>query len=497
MENPPIASRSIVAGTATSNAVSPFSVLSKTDSEGRPWLTSFAVIGDFGNVAERKSNLATERVPTNYVGEAIRQMGPDFIIALGDDNYSEGKQEWKDFNVGKNYSPYIYPYHLMNTNKNDAGARDIASSTYLASQVPHKSWNRFFPAPGNHDVGMSGGKGSMESSGRRDWSYDAYYKDSLDLSRRQGALIPIAAAYVKPGDKLYFDYSYRTPLIHPGTWFNKPEGAMDPSEYDYIVKPINSNGDPLKDLANIFMIDRNNAAYKSKNTGYAGWIKSNPSATMDPQSEFIMAEAKRRQKEVSWQIFASHYQTYSSESNMASMQLPFFKSGFNLALGAHVHNYERIKAADSAGVQGDFIVNGVGGYNTSYSGNDLVDEVFAPIGTVSGYQAGSTGKWGYGWIDMNKDELMYRQFTVEFTPVKNPWPIGIAVDSYTGKEPITGVKITEVDRLVLKKKPSSQLSFDGGPFLSSTEAPLSAVSTSNNFNLHPLVQPGPLVATRV
>ena len=53
---------------------------------------------------------------------------------------------------------------------------------------------------------------------------------------------------------------------------------------------------------------------------------------------------------------------------------------------------------------------------------------------------------------------MYRQFNVEFTQVKNSSTldkiIGVAVEGYTGKEPISEVKITEVDRLVLRKKPS-------------------------------------------
>ena len=492
MDNPSTTSP-IPASQPNPKASDPATVTSKTDSKGNAWLTSFAVIGDFGNVGAKKNNLYTENDPVNYVGEAIRKMAPDFIISLGDDNYVEGKREWKDFNVGKNFAPYIQPYKMLNANKNNPDAQAIASPSYLASQVPRKTWNRFFTAPGNHELGMSGGKGSFEASGRRDWSHDAYYKPSMELSKQQGSVIPIAGSYVKPGDGLYYDYAYGTSW-NPTTAFKTKEGAMDPSYFDYIVKPVNKNGKVLSDLANIYMVDRNIAAYPTKNTAYLAWKKKNPNATLDPQAQHLMDEGKRRDKDVPWQIFASHYQTDSSEAKQDGMQLPFFKNGFDLVMGAHVHNYERIHSADSAGVKGDYIVNGVGGYNTSYSGNDQLDELFAPIGKVAGYKAGSTGKWGFGWVDMNQDELMYRQFTVDFTAIKNPWPIGIAVKSYTGKEPISSVKITEVDRLVLKKNaspttPSTSLQAIGEKTL------VAAASHRPNANTMPAwIEPSPLAA---
>ena len=439
----------------------PKAVRSSADSQGSPWLTTFAVIGDFGNVSEKKNNLSSERVAANYVGEAIRQIGPDFIISAGDDNYMEGKREWKDFNVGKNYAPYIDPYTVSKANRGNSDALAFASDAYLASQVPRKPWNRFFTAPGNHEVGMSGGVGFMEASGRRDWSHDNYYKAALESSRVKGSVIPLAASYVKPGDLLYYDYSYGTDWM-PATWGKAKEGAMAPEFYDYLVRPVDATGKVLDSLANIYMVDRNNTAYGSKNSAYAAWKKKNPAALLDPQADFLMKEAKKRDGDVAWQIFTSHYQTFSSGSNLATMDLPFFANGIDLVIGSHVHNYERLRAADSAGVQGDYIVNGVGGYNMAYyfSGKDWgASELSSPVGTAPGFQAGSSGKWGFGLVEMNQSELMYRQFNVEFTPVKNnnilQNIIGFAVDAYTGQEPISEVKVTEIDRLVLRKKDPS------------------------------------------
>lgn len=427
----------------------PAAFLSPGDSQGRPWQSSFAVIGDFGNVSKQANNLDLEKAPANYVGEAIRRMNPDFILALGDDNYVEGKREWKDFNVGKNYAPYIYPYSLMQVNADNAEALAIASPDYLSDRVTRKPWNRFFTAPGNHEVGMTGGKGLMEASGRRDWSHDAYYKAAFEHSRQWGSLTPLADSYVKPGDVLYYDYSYGTSW-NPATFFRAKEGAMDRAYYDYLLNPIDDQGNVLAGLANIYMVDRNNTAYGEKNTAYAAWRKNNPGVSLDPQAAFLMNEAKKREKDVPWQIFASHYQTYSSSSEQDGLKLPFFANGIDLVMGSHVHNYERIRAADSAGVMGDYIVNGVGGYNTAYKvGIDFgAKELFPPVGSVSGYQAGSTGRWGFGWVDLNMDELLYRQFVVDFTLVENPSLVGIQ-DAYWGVEPIADVKISLVDSLRL------------------------------------------------
>ena len=423
--------------------------------------------------------------------------------------------------MGKNYAPYIYPYTTLKVNAKNPEALAFAKDTYLAGRVERKKYNRFFTAPGNHEVGMSSGVGFMEASGRRDWSHDAYYKAALEHSKARGAVTPLAGSYVYKGDGLFYDYSYRTPWM-PSTWFKAKEGAMDPAYYDYLLNPLNSKGDVLNKLSNIYMVDRNVAAYGVKNSAFAAWRKKNPKAVLDPQADFLMKEAKKRDKSVPWQIFVSHYQTKSSESNLEQMNLPFFANGIDLVIGSHVHNYERIKSVDSAGVPGDYIVNGVGGYNTAYyfSGKDWgASQLYSPVGTVPGYQAGSSGKFGFGMVHMNSKELMYVQYNVEFTQLKNSniWDniIGLAVPAYTGAEPLDQVKITEVDRLVLRKpdqgskvsqsgaKTSAKLMAPAKPALSRSALSRTALSRSaltKSAEVLPetlqWLEPGPLAGTQ-
>jgi hypothetical protein len=434
-------------------------------SDGTPWLTSFAVLGDYGNVIDKKNNLATEGAPANYVGQAIRNLKPDFIVSLGDDNYVEGKREWKDFNVGKNYAPYIYPYTMMAANSGDDGAMAIANSNYLKDEVPRVNWNRFYALPGNHDVGMSGGAGSMEASGRRDWSYDKYYKAALEDSKAKGAVVPIAGEYVKPNDILYYDYSYGTGW-NIATLGKYKEGAMSPEYYDYIAHPVTANGAVLSNLANIYMVDRNNTAYGTDGYAYNQWKKDNVSQTMDPQAKALMAEAQKRRNDVPWQIFASHYQTYSSESLLSgkpdgktpTMDLPYFTSGFDLVLGAHIHAYERFINKDSSGSEGIYVVNGTGGYNTVYTKLGVgADQLFSPVGWAPGYQAGSTGGFGFGWINMNANELEYTQKQVAFTGAYlGSWAIG--ADYIKGSSDLGSVIVRDVDKFILRKKTKSGMS---------------------------------------
>jgi len=86
----------------------------------------FAAIGDYG------SNSSNELAVANL----IKSWNPEFIITLGDNNYSSGSASTIDTNIGKYYHDYISPY--------------------IGSFKPGSSNNRFFPALGNHDWMTSG-----------------------------------------------------------------------------------------------------------------------------------------------------------------------------------------------------------------------------------------------------------------------------------------------------------------------------------------------------
>jgi len=87
---------------------------------------SFAVIGDFGLTGKAEADIASE----------VQSWSPDFIVAVGDNNYELGAAGTIDANVGQYYHSYIYPY----------------SGSYGAGAKVFK----FFPVLGNHDWITSG-----------------------------------------------------------------------------------------------------------------------------------------------------------------------------------------------------------------------------------------------------------------------------------------------------------------------------------------------------
>lgn len=89
---------------------------------------TFAVIGDYGlagNDEERVSNL-------------VRSWNPDFLVAVGDNNYPQGEYKTLHQNIGQYYGDYIYNY--------DAPEKYRCNGSAFRDSV-----NRFFPVPGNHD----------------------------------------------------------------------------------------------------------------------------------------------------------------------------------------------------------------------------------------------------------------------------------------------------------------------------------------------------------
>ncbi len=88
-----------------------------------PGAIRFAVIGDFGSAGTAEAGVAAE----------VISWAPDFIITVGDNNYSVGAASTIDPNIGQYYGDYIYPY---------TGSYGSSATT-----------NRFFPSLGNHDWG--------------------------------------------------------------------------------------------------------------------------------------------------------------------------------------------------------------------------------------------------------------------------------------------------------------------------------------------------------
>ncbi len=87
----------------------------------------FAAIGDYGSAGTPEANVAT----------LVKSWSPQFIITVGDNNYSDGLASTIDANIGQYYHEFIGSY----------------TGTYGAGSAT----NQFFPALGNHDWNTTSG----------------------------------------------------------------------------------------------------------------------------------------------------------------------------------------------------------------------------------------------------------------------------------------------------------------------------------------------------
>jgi tartrate-resistant acid phosphatase type 5 len=86
-------------------------------------VTRFAAIGDYGMAG----------LPEEAVANLVKSWSPDFVLALGDNNYPRGGADTIDANIGQYYHQFIAPYK--------------------GSYGPGADINRFWPVLGNHDWG--------------------------------------------------------------------------------------------------------------------------------------------------------------------------------------------------------------------------------------------------------------------------------------------------------------------------------------------------------
>lgn len=89
---------------------------------------TFAIIGDYGRDTKQEDSVA----------KMVKSWKPDFVVTVGDNNYSEGRASTIVDHIGKYYCDFIY--------NPDAPANQQCNGKAAQEKV-----NRFFPAPGNHD----------------------------------------------------------------------------------------------------------------------------------------------------------------------------------------------------------------------------------------------------------------------------------------------------------------------------------------------------------
>lgn len=113
--------------------------------------TKFAIIGDYGNDSSDEKKVAA----------LVSKSNPDFVLTLGDNNYTNGCWETIDKNIGQYYSEFIGDYK----GKYGRGAKE----------------NKFFASLGNHDWNAVG---------------KCMYKGEL----------PYLSYFTLPGNGRYYDF---------------------------------------------------------------------------------------------------------------------------------------------------------------------------------------------------------------------------------------------------------------------------------------------------
>ena len=120
-----------------------------TDTPEKP--LRFAVVGDYGDGSTHEAAVA----------KLVAGWSPEFVLALGDNNYPAGAASTIDGHIGKYYAPFI--------------------GGYTGAFGPGSTKNRFWPIPGNHDWMAAGLKPYLDYFKLP--NNERYYEQDLGLVR--------------------------------------------------------------------------------------------------------------------------------------------------------------------------------------------------------------------------------------------------------------------------------------------------------------------------
>jgi hypothetical protein len=96
---------------------------------------NFVMIGDYGQTTPEQT------LPVDVLAAMIDGWSPDFIMALGDNNYIAGYADTIDVNVGKNFAKYIYPKGTY-TPSTMPGCGRLSGREWAKSILPHTRQSR-------------------------------------------------------------------------------------------------------------------------------------------------------------------------------------------------------------------------------------------------------------------------------------------------------------------------------------------------------------------
>lgn len=281
---------------------------------------NFVMIGDYGQTTPEQT------LPVDLLAAMIEGWSPDFIMALGDNNYIAGYADTIDVNVGKNFATYIYP-----------------KGTYTPSTMPGyppdgypggSGPNQFFPILGNHDYNDPSNSDNPTAT---HIGYSTPYVNYFEPALTGSPGVTLATGI----EGYYKDWDI--------WWkpFTEPTGVN--------IRCYTLSQGPV----DFFILDSN----CSSPYAYA----SNGSNGLTAQGQQgIWLQQQLAASTAIWKIVIFHEPAYTSGSGStgeATMTWPFQSWGATAVVAGHVHNYERLAVADPGGtITIPYFVNGAGGF---------------------------------------------------------------------------------------------------------------------------------------
>jgi hypothetical protein len=293
--------------------------------DSSPAAVNFVMIGDYGQTTPEQT------LPVDRLAAMIEGWSPDFIVALGDNNYIAGYADTIDVNVGKNFAKYIYP-------------KGTYTPSTMPGYPPHgypggTGSNQFFPILGNHD-----------------------YNDPSNSEDPTDTHIGYSTPYVN-----YFEPSLTgSPGVTPATGIDGYYKYFDAWKWKHVWSPFTEpTGVNLrcyklsKGPVDFFILDTNCPSPYAYN--------SDGSNGLTPQGQQgIWLQQQLSASTATWKIVLFHEPAYTSGSGStgnATMAWPFQSWGATAVVAGHVHNYERLAVSDPGGtITIPYFVNGAGGF---------------------------------------------------------------------------------------------------------------------------------------
>ncbi len=348
----------------------------------------FAIIGDFGET------LRDQEFPVDRLGAMIRSWNPDYLVAVGDDNYILGEASTIDTNIGKNFTSFIYP-----------------KGTGYPEYYPYPSgaplYNRFYSCLGNHDYADVGDDFPPTTEKiALSQPYINYLQNSLLGPQAPNTAITFANNPVGQSYDLNKD-GYVCGTYAPFT------EATNIRFYDVRLGAATGPSS-----VHLFFFDSNKPTpygryWKDQTISNAGnTCSATVLATQGAWLKQRLAASTAR-----WKIVLFHHPPYYSATGAAdaqyeTMRWPFQEWGASAVITGHVHNYERLSMPDAdANNQPDYtkpripyIVNGAGGF--------VPEQGFDPNFVING-SLSRVENYGAQLVSANDDSISFLYFDID------------------------------------------------------------------------------------